>query len=244
MFFIKSDQVEDSSFENTMYIVSDDSIGVKYDDSYSDEYDVYFYQTKRIKQAYWEKIERCIIQSRARVDLHILYHEIFEKNKGVSGLSDYCNLFEVLEALKLYNFSNKAFINFIRHFPILDEYIDHRNYNISAEEDSIRFHIWKNNINLVINFNNNYLIDFFSYDNDPDTVNDKLIYSMKGTFSSSSNLKKSYKIERLLSVLGDVRQDHDIKSISYNIYVESDHKEIKGSRVKLHTKSKLGNRVK
>lgn len=242
MFFIKSGEIRDSSSEDTMYIVSEESKDTKYDDSYTPEYEVYFYQNKRIKQAYWETIERCIVQSRANINLQSLYSEIFGRKEGISSLSDYCNLFDVLENLKLYDFSNKAFINFIRHFPILDEYINHKNYHVSAEFDSIRFHIWKNNINLVINFNSNYLIDFFSYDND-DAVNDKLIYSMKGTFSSSSNIKKSYKIERLLSVLGETKQENMVKEISYNIYYENSNKGIKESRARSH-KGKLGNRVK
>lgn len=180
------------------------------------------------EREYWKFIERWIIETRAKESAFDLSRKINALSSGISTISDYYNLCEILTTLIQYEFNNKAFINFIRHFPALNHYIDKNNYKVSAEPHSIRFHIWKDDINLVMHFNDNYLIDFFSYDNDQECVNDKLIYSMKGEFSSSSNLKKSHKISRLLSIILDHQKDN-IKeyvftiSSKLNSQIKSDH---------------------
>ena len=160
------------------------------------------------ESAYWKFIEQWIIETKAKENILDLSRRINTLSPGISTISDYYNLCEIIENLTQYNFTNKTFVNFIRHFPALNHYIDKKNYKISAELNSIRFHIWKNDVNLVIHFNDNYLIDFFSYDNDQDCINDKLIYSLKGEFSSSSNLKKAHKISRLLSIILENQKDN------------------------------------
>ena len=157
---------------------------------------------------YWKFIERWIIETKAKKNISDLLSRIESLSDGIDTLSDYYNLCHIIKTLSNYDFNNKTFINFIRHFPALNHYIDNSNYKISAEQSSIRFHIWKNDVNLVMNFKDNYLIDFFSYDYDQDCINDKLIYSLKGEFSSSSNLKKSHKISRLLSIILENQKDN------------------------------------
>lgn len=243
MFIIKSHPIEDLSSDGTMYIVNKKEEEFNCAEENSVDYLV---SKKQMHKPYWGVIESCIISSKANFNLENLYQVIFDKHEGISCLTDYCNLYEVLEELKKYEFSNKTFINFVRHFPILDDYIESKNYHISAETNSIRFHIWKNNINLVINFNSNYLIDFFSYDNDERAVNDKLIYSMKGTFSSSSDLRKSYKIERLLSILGEANDSRYIWEFSaYSSFKNNDASQIGNfNKTEMSLKKKLSNRVK
>jgi hypothetical protein len=164
---------------------------------------------------YWKFIERWIIETKAKKNISDLLSRIESLSDGIDTLSDYYNLCHIIKTLSNYDFNNKTFINFIRHFPALNHYIDNSNYKISAEQSSIRFHIWKNDVNLVMNFKDNYLIDFFSYDNDQDCINDKLIYSLKGELSSSSNLKKSHKISRLLSI---ILENHKDKSRNYAVH--------------------------
>lgn len=249
MFIVKKEKLKVKSSISKSYIINDDSLIINVESSEVDnteekllDYKMYPYNRIKNKKPYWDTIEYCIVQSRANLNLKLLSHEIFEKNEGIAALEDYCNLFEVLEDLKSYDISNRTFINFVRHFPFLDDYIDHKNYHVSAELNSIRFHIWKNNINLVINFNSNYLIDFFSYDNDKSVENDKLIYSMKGTFSSSSNLRKSYKIERLLSILGDDNKSYTGTFILYTDDSEKSNIKI-GSNVEKIEVQQLSKRI-
>lgn len=166
---------------------------------------------------YWRFIENWIIQTKAKENLFNLLDKL-ESLEGISTMSDYYNLCEIIKNLKEYEINKKSFINFIRHFPALNLYIHHKNYNISAENTSIRFHMWKDDINLVLHFKDDYLIDFFSYDNDESCLKDKLVYSMKGEFSSSSNLKKSHKISRLLAVMLGDSIEEDIKYIQVGRY--------------------------
>lgn len=110
------------------------------------------------------------------------------------------NLLKLLSLIENEDVDNKSFINLIRHFPYINVYIHSNNYNITIIKNIIRLQIWHDNIHLVLNFRNDFLIDFYSYDKVSDNENDSLVYSMKGCFSSSSSLDKSYKIERLLSL--------------------------------------------
>lgn len=216
---------KDASYliDNEVYFVDDsdfESVDNKLTtvDTVSEAYLFYnaYSCNKSYEKNYWKRIENYIVRSRARINIEELYAEVFNGNEGIATLDDYCNLYEILVSLKGYDFSSNTLINFIRHFPVLDDYICYKNYDVSADSDSIRFHLWKNNINLIINFNSNYLVDFYSYDNDSDTANDKLIYSMKGTFSSSSDLNKSYKVERLLAILDGWEEEVNNKWIDYS----------------------------
>lgn len=157
---------------------------------------------------YWQFLEKWIIETQAKKNINDLLNRLEDLNEDLQYLSDYYYLCEILNQLKGYDFSNKTFINFIRHFPALNCYLHHQNYKVFVESDSIVFHIWVDEINLILNFNNDYLINFYSYDDDKESINDKLVYSLKGNFSSSSNLRKSHKIERLLSVLMKGNNSH------------------------------------
>lgn len=193
-------------------------------------------QQKNYDKAYWNIIEKSIWEKKGKINTEDLLELIFGRNDGVSNLEDLFNLYNILEDLKQYKVSDKAFVNFIRHFCVLEEYLEHNNYRITGEINFIRFHLWKNNIHLVIYFKKDFLIDFFSYDEDKNNK-DKLIYSMKGSFSSSSDLKKSYKIERLLSILdGGLDETKKMNNFSFisKINLENSEKkeslETKGSK--------------
>lgn len=58
-----------------------------------------------------------------------------------------------------------------------------------------------NNVLLQLRFLENGNIDFLSLDEDPIAKDDYKTYVLKGTFSTSEYLDKSYKIKRLLNIL-------------------------------------------
>lgn len=172
-------------------------------DSYELEYSSYLCTYRsfnhlyehNLNNSYWLVIETWIKETKAKEN----YNNFIEK---------YCNdprirgskIPNILSQLRGEVINSKSFVNFIRHFPVLDQYISARNYHISVLNNSIRLHIWHRKTNLVLQFNSDFLIDFYSYDKDDKDYRDHLVYSMKGSFSSSSSLRKSYKIERLLAL--------------------------------------------
>lgn len=189
---------------------------------HSFNYSCYYFYSENTQHEYWSIIESWIIETKAKKD----YRDFFEKNFNNPKILK-SKIPSVLQKLNNEEVDKKSFINFIRHFPILDNYIEDRNYNISIINNIIRLHIWHHNINLVLHFRNDFLIDFYSYDQDPDDHKDHLVYSMKGCFSSSSSLNKSYKIERLLSIFDKKIQDrkkYDLKSFEKFVDVEKQNK--------------------
>ncbi len=188
---------------------------------HSFNYSCYYFYSENTKHEYWSIIENWIIETKAKKD----YKDFFEKNFNNPKILK-SKIPSVLQKLNNEEVDKKSFINFIRHFPILDNYIEDRNYNISVINNIIRLHIWHYKINLILHFRNDFLIDFYSYDQDPDDHKDNLVYSMKGCFSSSSSLNKSYKIERLLSIFDKKIQDrkkYDLKSLDKFVDVKKPH---------------------
>ncbi|QNX72851.1 hypothetical protein [Acinetobacter seifertii] len=220
MFYIKYSESlktcnneSDEDLHVNRFIKNDDALNVReklsfFSTSHSTVYNEYH-------KLYWQFIEKWIVDTKAKKNIDDLRVKLNELDDNIHVLSDYYNLCNVIDVLNNYQFSNKAFINFIRHFPALNCYVDHNNYKITAKMNSIRFHIWRDDINLIMDFNDDYLVNFYSYDNDVEDVNSKLVYSLKGNFSSSSNLKKSYKIERLLSIL--LNGNSHIREFSYDV---------------------------
>lgn len=118
-----------------------------------------------------------------------------ESNNKLDFLVSFFNRYEFS------NVSERSFMNFLRHLPYLVRYFLACDYDVFPFSDMIKLKFNGQDVVLVLTFKNDFTMDFFSYDNDVDAEKDKLVYSVKGTFSSSSKLKKSYKIKRLMSLL-------------------------------------------
>lgn len=166
----------------------------------------------------WKKIEAWIIKNKAQKNIEDLCHYLaqfeddFKIDKTLKLLSDLSRL----------SFSNKSFINFIRYYPVLGDYLVDNHFSFSTINNLLRLHIWSNSINLILHFREDYILDFYSYDNDEKMPKERLIYNLSGTFSSSSTFRKSYKIERLLSMLDkemdkfeDEKNNRNVRVIGY-----------------------------
>lgn len=86
---------------------------------------------------------------------------------------------------------------------MLRDYLLDEHYSFTVINNLLRLHLWVDNLNLVLHFREDFILDFYSYDDDEKLPKERLIYNMSGTFSSSSTFRKSYKIERLMSILDE-----------------------------------------
>ncbi|MDR0067803.1 hypothetical protein RFX60_11010 [Acinetobacter sp. 11520] len=169
-----------------------------------------------LNQSYWLLIEEWIKETKAKKDYNDFVEKYFNKPEIMRS-----SIISVLSQLRGHQVHNKSFINFIRHFPALDPYIVSKNYHISVLNNFIRFHLWHKNLNLVLHFKSDFLVDFYSYDKDDESLKDHLVYSMKGSFSSSSSLRKSYKIERLLALFDREKQEDRNRNLRVTVYQSS-----------------------
>lgn len=144
------------------------------------------------EQILWEIIESWIRENSVQKDINILYLSLMENE----NLANY-----IVEDLvkETGTFKISSFINFIRYYPILVKYVSKDNYDVSIVNEIIRLKISNKNLHLVLHFRSDFLVEFYSYDNDF-SDEESLVYSMQGSFSSSSKISKSYKIERLLAL--------------------------------------------
>ena len=200
-FFPSFDEKKHIEKKRHEYLVSRSTSKTEKNPSYTFEKRSYFHHS--YSGGFWAKIEHHIFENNGEISAKSLLYSVTGQDSGEFDciLSDYFNLSQVLNKLQITKPESNSLINFIRHFPILDDYLNQDNYELSVDDNYIRLNLWKNDINLVIYFQSDYLISFYSYDKGENCEKDSLIYSMKGTFSSSSDIKKSYKIERLLAVL-------------------------------------------
>jgi len=198
-------------------------------DSY--DYSFYFCIEKSCKnfyennsnQSYWLIIESWIKETKAKKDYKNFVQCYFNDPKIRRS-----KIPTLLANLNGQEVDNKSFVNFIRHFPVLDQYILDQNFHISVLNNFIRLHIWHKKTNLVLHFKSDFLIDFYSYDKDENDHNDHLVYSMKGSFSSSSSLRKSYKIERLLALFDREHERYNNHMwLNYNGYIISENEDDK-----------------
>lgn len=167
------------------------------------------YQTNSFESAekeLWNVIENWVKSENNKRDIRALNDLLLVTNEKLSG-------YIIKELISQENnFKIASFINLVRYYPILIKYISKDNYNVSILDEIIRLRIFRKNVNLILHFRSDFLIDFYSYDNDVDK-DEKLVYTMKGTFSSSSKIRKSYKIERLLSLFD--RCDDEMSKLNY-----------------------------
>ncbi|WP_336931181.1 hypothetical protein [Acinetobacter tandoii] len=205
-------------------IENKNAISKQYDlQSYSCGINIYSYKNVYIYpevkgDSIWKEIERWITSAQVKFGYQSIKRQLdlLESSFGCDELK----ILNLLNKLDECNFSNKSFINFLRYIPVLKDYIFYDNFYISSLDNVIMLHLWNGEINLVLHFREDFIIDYYSYDNDRTLENESLVYTMKGTFSSSSNLKKSYKIERLLALFDrwDDESVIDGNEVKYQIY--------------------------
>lgn len=101
----------------------------------------------------------------------------------------------------------RSFVNFLRYYKELYE-LSKLNYIIFSKflviDNGILMLEINNkfeNITLELKFLTNGKVDFLSMDNDKIEENEKQCYIMRGTLSTSTKLRKSYKMKRLLNVI-------------------------------------------
>lgn len=101
----------------------------------------------------------------------------------------------------------RSFVNFLRYYKELYE-LSRLNYIIFSKflviDNGILMLEINNkfeNITLELKFLTNGKVDFLSMDNDKIEENEKQCYIMRGTLSTSTKLRKSYKMKRLLNVI-------------------------------------------
>lgn len=102
-------------------------------------------------------------------------------------------------------------INFERYLPYLQPYMDKIQYNLDVVDDGaivLTFH--KNDFDLSFKFLKNGKTEVLSLDqldkdnsstHNPKDLTETMCYVLRGNFSSSSLVEKSYKINRVLSML-------------------------------------------
>lgn len=156
------------------------------------------------KNDYWIIIKSWIFETKAKED----HKDFLQRYKNDPKFNN-SKLMNIINKLNNEQIDKKSFINFVRHFPVLEDYIDDKNYNISSIDGVLRLHLWHHGLNLVLHFKSDFLIDFYSYDKNSEDYKDHLVYSMKGSFSSSSSLDKSYKIEILLSIFDKIVRNNN-----------------------------------
>lgn len=154
------------------------------------------------KDFVWSKVELWIVQTKAKGNLI----ELVEYMDNLANYEDDYRIKEFLDFinnLKILEFSQKSFINFLRYYPVLRDYLLDNHYSFIVINNLLRLHLWVDSLNLVLHFREDFILDFYSYDDDEKLPKERLIYNMSGTFSSSSTFRKSYKIERLMSILDE-----------------------------------------
>lgn len=93
-----------------------------------------------------------------------------------------------------------SLLGFIRFYDFLPKI--NTKYSWRIKENILILDIKnKSNVLLQLRFLDNGNVDFLSLDEDPIAEDDYKTYVLKGTFSTSEYLDKSYKIKRLLNIL-------------------------------------------
>ena len=93
-----------------------------------------------------------------------------------------------------------SLLSFIRFYYFLPKI--NRKYSLTIKNNIFILDIKNaNNVLLQLRFLSNGNVDFLSFDEDPISKDDHKTYVIKGSFSTSEYLDKSYKINRLLNIL-------------------------------------------
>ncbi|MEM9992846.1 MAG: hypothetical protein AAGE79_01730 [Acinetobacter pittii] len=106
-----------------------------------------------------------------------------------------------------------SFMNFIRYVNFLYPYFLNRRIDIEINNEilKIRLHTKYEDATLGILFKNDGSVDFTSLDRDQLIPNEKKLYVMKGSFSSSNLYSRSYKIKRLMALLNELDKEYELR---------------------------------
>ena len=105
-----------------------------------------------------------------------------------------------------------SFLNFIRYVNFLYPYFSCRRMDVEINNEMIklRLHTKYENATLGMLFKSDGTIDFTSLDKDKLKANEKLMYVLKGNFSSSNLYSGSHKIRRLLAIFNALEIEYEL----------------------------------
>lgn len=104
------------------------------------------------------------------------------------------------ESLVSLNPNEKSKNNFQRYLPYLKPYLDKHVYNLNVNKGIISLHFEKDNFSLLLTFLTNGKVGFLSLDRDF-SDDEHLCYIYDGELSTSNLVSRSWKINRLLTIL-------------------------------------------
>ena len=120
------------------------------------------------------------------------------------------------------NLERNSLVNFIRYFNELEYFFKKREFYVELTElGFINIRLMARNHNtgyMELTFNKNGKIDYISLDKEYDPL-EKKTYVMRGYIETSDRLQKSYKINRLMSILRHL--DLENKATSWNFYINN-----------------------
>jgi hypothetical protein len=104
------------------------------------------------------------------------------------------------ESLTSLNPNEKSKNNFQRYLPYLKSYLDKHTYHLNVNKGIISLHFETDNFSLLLTFLTNGKVGFLSLDRDF-SEEEQLCYIYEGALSTSNLVSKSWKINRLLTIL-------------------------------------------
>jgi hypothetical protein len=104
------------------------------------------------------------------------------------------------ESLVSLNPNEKSKNNFQRYLPYFKPYLDKHTYHLNVNKGIISLHFETDNFSLLLTFLTNGKVGFLSLDHDF-SEEEHLCYIYEGKLSTSNLVSKSWKINRLLTIL-------------------------------------------
>lgn len=104
------------------------------------------------------------------------------------------------ESLVSLNPNEKSKNNFQRYLPYFKPYLDKHTYHLNVNKGIISLHFETDNFSLLLTFLTNGKVGFLSLDRDF-SEEEQLCYIYEGKLSTSNLVSKSWKINRLLTIL-------------------------------------------
>ena len=105
------------------------------------------------------------------------------------------------ESLTSLHPNEKSKNNFQRYLPYLKSYLDKYTYHLNVNKGIISLHFETDNFSLLLTFLTNGKVGFLSLDRDFSEEEEHLCYIYEGKLSTSNLVSKSWKINRLLTIL-------------------------------------------
>ena len=120
------------------------------------------------------------------------------------------------------NLERNSLVNFIRYFNELEYFFKKREFYVELTElGFINIRLMARNHNtgyMELTFNKNGKVDYISLDKEYDPL-EKKTYVMRGYIETSDRLQKSYKINRLMSILRHL--DVENRATSWKFYINN-----------------------